>query len=60
MLFTLERATLLYAAKLKVLSPDEYQENEDLLAYRDSVIQRLEYCVDGFWKCMKAYLEIVQ
>lgn len=41
----------------------EYQDNEQccrqdlILALRDSLIQRFEYCVDLFWKFIKVYLE---
>lgn len=39
-----------------IFSPTE--ENEELLvATRDSMIQRFEYCTDLFWKTLKLYLE---
>lgn len=37
-------------------TPSEEQEKL-FLAMRDSMIQRFEYCVDLFWKLLKAYLE---
>ena len=30
---------------------------EEILAFRDSLIQRFEYCVDLAWKYLKEYLE---
>ncbi|MBA3954319.1 nucleotidyltransferase substrate binding protein [Candidatus Dependentiae bacterium] len=42
----------LHNARLKVC-PDE----DDILAYRDSVIKRFEFSYDLTWKLLKAYLE---
>ena len=45
---------------------DEVEKKRDafgqriVLAARDSMIQRFEYCVDLFWKVVKLYLEEVE
>ena len=36
-----------------------YGYDEIIKSFRDSLIQRFEYCVDSFWKHIKDYLEIV-
>jgi len=30
-----------------------------ILAAQDSIIQRFEYCYEGFWKFLKRYLELI-
>ncbi len=56
MLRTLEEATGAYAKKIALLNAHDY-DGESINLYSDSVIKRLEYCVDHFWKLLKAYLE---
>jgi nucleotidyltransferase substrate binding protein (TIGR01987 family) len=53
MLHTLEQSTTAYAKKLMLHD----LHSEEVSVYRDSVIKRLEYCVDHFWKLLKTYLE---
>jgi nucleotidyltransferase substrate binding protein (TIGR01987 family) len=60
MLVTLDKANSLYQKKLSQTPNHEHHVNEELLAFRDSVIKRLEYCVDAFWKLIKTYLEDAQ
>ena len=56
MLATLERGIALYDKKLSIYKHDD----EEVLSQRDSVIKRLEYSVDSFWKLIKLHLETVQ
>jgi len=56
MLYTLEQAITISAHKRKSIHTEEFSE-EALTMFRDSIIQRLEYCVDHFWKLLKTYLE---
>jgi nucleotidyltransferase substrate binding protein (TIGR01987 family) len=60
MIATLDRATILYAKKCQLFNPAIPETEDDLLAYRDSLIQRLEYCTDAFWKLLKIYLEDIE
>jgi|ERR1700722_13481473 len=42
----------------KVLnSLDRPRDRDEYKIYRDSTIQRLEYCIDTFWKFLKIYLQ---
>jgi nucleotidyltransferase substrate binding protein (TIGR01987 family) len=59
MLYTLELATTAYTKKITSLAPHE-EENENLNMCRDSVVTRLKYCVDHFWKLLKFYLEEIE
>lgn len=56
MLATLERGIALYHKKLSLYPHGD----EEVLSQRDSVIKRLEYCVDSFWKLIKLHLEKIQ
>ena len=58
MLDTLKTSVDAYALKLKTTSSDEYQTNDELLFNRDSVTQRLEYSIEGFWKYLYLYLNL--
>jgi nucleotidyltransferase substrate binding protein (TIGR01987 family) len=60
MLSTLANAIQLYQKKCTLLDYSKPETVEDLQAYRDSVIQRFEYSIDGFWKILKMYLEDVE
>lgn len=57
MLSTLQSAITLYKQKCAALDANIPETVTDVLAYRDSLIQRLEYCTDGFWKILKLYME---
>ncbi len=39
-------------------SSERYQDH--VLAYRDSVVKRFEYCADNIWKYIRLYLEEVK
>jgi nucleotidyltransferase substrate binding protein (TIGR01987 family) len=43
--------------KKNMRKPVEPQEEALLLATRDSMVQRFEYCTDLLWKLIKVYLE---
>lgn len=52
---TIEKAfETLKMALLKVQNTPE--EHEDYIFFRDSLIQRFEYCVDMFWKLMREFI----
>mgnify|MGYP000964051772 CR=1 FL=1 len=59
MLRTLDDANKLYTKKCGSLDAKNTEEYAIILSIRDSVIKRLEYCVDGFWKVIKLYMETV-
>ncbi len=55
---TLEKGITLFDRYGDIVIVTPTQENEELLvATRDSMIQRFEYCTDLFWKTLKFYLE---
>jgi nucleotidyltransferase substrate binding protein (TIGR01987 family) len=59
MLVTLDNANKLYTKQCGFFDPENLETYGLILACRDSVIQRLEYTVDGFWKVLKLYMETV-
>ena len=58
MLSSLNKSITKHAKKLSKIAPDDHEAHEELDMFRDSIIQRLEYSVDHFWKSIKTYLEI--
>jgi len=54
MLKTLEDATMRYQKK------QTHDLEAEITIHQDSVIQRLEYCVDHFWKLLKIYMETTE
>ena len=57
MLATLRAAIELHDERLRELQPKEWHEDVLLRAFHDSMIQRFEYTIDGFWKFLRVYLE---
>lgn len=43
--------------KSTTFSPEDFET--EFTIYRDSLIQRFEYCTDLFWKYLKKYLESI-
>lgn len=60
MLITLDRGINLYEKKCITFDAENPDAVDELAAFRDSVIQRFEYCTDGFWKIIKIYLEQIE
>ncbi len=56
MLQTLDESITGLKHQIAIL-PENQTADATIRIYRDSVIQRLEYCVDHFWKLLKIYLE---
>ena len=55
---TLVKGIALFNKYEDIVIVSSTEENEELLvATRDSMIQRFEYCTDLFWKTLKLYLE---
>ena len=59
MLVTLDDANRHYTKKRGQFDPEDLETYATILAARDSVIKRLEYTVDSFWKMIKVYMETV-
>ncbi len=60
MLHNLEHALVLYKKKCDALDENNPETLDEVLAHRESVIQRLEYSTDAFWKIIRNYLEEVE
>ncbi|MDQ5890416.1 MAG: hypothetical protein QG604_290 [Candidatus Dependentiae bacterium] len=58
MLETLYKAIVLYREYITKTPSIEHHTNSILLACQDSVIQRFEYTIDGFWKFLSMHLEV--
>lgn len=65
-LTTFDKAIILFEKKARekeqaelAMREHDSDANEILLGLRDSIVQRFEYTIDGLWKYLKEYLEIV-
>lgn len=58
---TLERSIELFDEQKALVAQDKTIKNKELLvSFRDSMVQRFEYCTDLLWKTLKLYLEEVE